>query len=182
MTLQEALNVFNLSGEITADSIKATYRKLSLKYHPDRNTDSNTADNDMMKLVNAAYECLKRNADRINAGYSHTEGAYDYAAKFGSVLEQLRALDGLELEIIGNWIWITGETKANKEALKAIGCRFSAKKVCWYYRPDEHRSRNNRKSHSMDEIRDMHGSQGRESSNGRSRLQGQKRPVTTLTA
>lgn len=178
MTLQEALNVFNLSGEITAESIKATYKKLSLKYHPDRNP----AGNDMMKLINAAYEWLNRNADRISQGFSHTEGAYDYAEQFGGVLEQLRALDGLELEIIGNWIWITGETKANKEALKEIGCRFSAKKVCWYFRPEEHRSRNNRKSHSMDEIRDMHGSQGRESSNGRSRVQGQKRRVTTLAA
>lgn len=178
MTLQEALNVFNLSGEITANSIKATYRKLSLKYHPDRNP----AGTDMMKLINAAYEWLNRNMDRISEGFSHTEGAYDYAAKFGDVLEQLRALDGLELEIIGNWIWITGETKANKEALKTIGCRFSAKKVCWYFRPEEHRSRNNRKSHSMDEIRDMHGSQGRESSSGRSRLQGQRRHVTTLAA
>lgn len=178
MTFQEALNVFNLSGDIDAESIKPTYKKLSLKYHPDRNP----AGTDMMKLVNAAYEALNRNADRISQGFSHTDGAYDYAAKFGNVLEQLRVLDGLELEIIGNWIWITGQTKVNKEALKAIGCRFSPKKVCWYFRPEEHRSRTNRKSHSMDEIRDMHGSQGRESSNGRSRLHGNKPSVTSLAA
>jgi len=178
MTLQEALNVFNLSGNITAEAIKDTYKKLSLKYHPDRNP----AGNDMMKLINAAYEWLNLNADRINEGFSHTEGAYDYAAKFGGVLEQLRALDGLELEIIGNWIWITGETKANKKALKDIGCRYAAKKVCWYFRPEEHRSRSNRKSHSMDEIRDMHGSQGRESSGGRRRLNGRERRTALMTA
>lgn len=181
MTLQEALNVFNLSGTITTEAIKDAYKKLSLKYHPDRNTDSNTGNNNMMKLVNAAYECLKRNADRINAGYSHTEGAYDYAAKFGGVLEQLRALDGLELEIIGNWIWISGETKANKEALKEIGCRYASQKVRWYFRPEEHRSLGNRKSHSMDEIRDMHGTQGRESTGGRRRLSGRKRQPAALT-
>lgn len=176
MTLQEALNVFNLSGEITVESIKAAYRKLSLKYHPDRNP----AGNDMMKLVNAAYEWLNRNADRITEGFSHTEGAYDYAALFGGVLEQLRALEGLELEIIGNWIWISGETKANKEALKAIGCRYAAQKVRWYFRPEEHRSIRNRKSHSMDEIRDMHGTQGRESTGGRRRLSGRTRQPAAL--
>lgn len=177
MTLQEALNVFNLSGTITTEAIKDAYKKLCLKYHPDRNP----AGNDMMKLINAAYEWLNRNTDRINEGFSHTEGAYDYAAKFGGVLEQLRALDGLELEIIGNWIWISGETKANKEALKAMGCRYAAQKVRWYFRPEEHRSLGNRKSHSMDEIRDMHGTQGRESTGGRRRLSGRKRQPAALT-
>lgn len=177
MTLQEALNVFNLSGTITNEAIKDAYKKLCLKYHPDRNP----AGNDMMKLVNAAYEWLNRNADRINEGFSYTEGAYDYAAKFGGVLEQLRALEGLELEIIGNWIWISGETKANKEALKTIGCRYASHKVRWYFRPEEHRSLGNRKSHSMDEIRDMHGTQGRERTGGRRRLSGRKRQPSALT-
>ncbi|OZZ43770.1 DnaJ domain-containing protein, partial [Klebsiella pneumoniae] len=37
MNIQEALNVFGLSGDLTEKDIKAAYKKAALKYHPDRN-------------------------------------------------------------------------------------------------------------------------------------------------
>lgn len=176
MTLQEALNVFGLSGNITLETIKKTYKKLSLKYHPDRNPNGA----EMMKLLNAALECVNRSADRLDAGFTHDEAAYNYGETFNAILAQLKALDGLSLEVIGNWIWITGETKANKDALKSIGCRYASTKKCWYFRPEEHRSQFNRKSHTLEEIREMHGSHGRHQSKGRQRLQGRKSGRTGL--
>ncbi|HAN2841652.1 TPA: DnaJ domain-containing protein, partial [Escherichia coli O25b:H4-ST131] len=37
MNVQEALNIFGLSGELTEQDIKTAYKKAALKYHPDRN-------------------------------------------------------------------------------------------------------------------------------------------------
>ncbi|PAV05376.1 molecular chaperone DnaJ [Arsenophonus sp. ENCA] len=62
MNIQEALNIFNLSGELTEKNIKTTYKKLALKYHPDRNP----LGNELMKAVNNAFDFLMANIDKIN--------------------------------------------------------------------------------------------------------------------
>ncbi|HGV5226690.1 TPA: DnaJ domain-containing protein, partial [Escherichia coli] len=40
MNIQEALNVFGLSGDLTEKDIKAAYKKAALKYHPDPITNN----------------------------------------------------------------------------------------------------------------------------------------------
>nr|ATZ71600.1 DnaJ-like protein [Enterobacter sp. HP19] len=51
MNIQEALNVFGLSGDVTEADIKKAFKRLSLKYHPDRNPELG---GEMMKMINAA--------------------------------------------------------------------------------------------------------------------------------
>ena len=46
---------------------------------------------------------------------------------------QLKQLEGLNIDLLGSWLWIGGNTKANKEALKALGCRWASKKKLWYW-------------------------------------------------
>ncbi|MFV1005093.1 J domain-containing protein, partial [Klebsiella pneumoniae] len=57
MNIQQALNVFGLSGELTEQDIKTAYKKASLKFHPDRN-QGNPVAAEMMKAVNCAYDFL----------------------------------------------------------------------------------------------------------------------------
>ena len=47
--------VLELTGKATWDEIKSQYRKLAMKYHPDRNG----GDSAMFKKVQAAYELLE---------------------------------------------------------------------------------------------------------------------------
>ncbi|HHS0444799.1 TPA: J domain-containing protein, partial [Escherichia coli] len=141
MNIQEALNVFGLSGELTEKDIKAAYRKAALKYHPDRNP----LGAELMKAVNAAFDVLMANIDKINQFQSTDEHArYNYGDDLEKVLNVLSGLSGLVFEVIGNWVWISGETITHKETLKEIGCKWAAKKKQWFYRPDEHKSYWNR--------------------------------------
>lgn len=163
MNIQEALNVFGLSGELTEKDIKAAYRKAALKYHPDRNT----LGAELMKAVNAAFDFLMANIDKINTYQStDTEAHYNYGDDMDRVLNVLTGLPGLVYEVIGNWIWISGETRKHKDTLNEIGCKWASKKKQWFYRPEEHRSRWNRKEHSIDEIREMYGTSGKRKSTG----------------
>lgn len=66
MSLQEALNIFDFESgcEITKNMIKRTYRRLAVKYHPDKNLGDKTAEAKFKKLADA-YEVLIRDFDAI---------------------------------------------------------------------------------------------------------------------
>ena len=52
-----------ISKNATGDEIKKSYRKLALKYHPDKNHNDKEAE-DKFKLINEAYEVLKDDGKR----------------------------------------------------------------------------------------------------------------------
>ena len=71
----------------------------------------------------------------------------------------LLKLDGLEVELCGSWLWIGGNTRENKEALKAAGCRWSNNKKLWYWRHEEDGRSWSRGKKTMSQIRSKYGSQ-----------------------
>ncbi|NNM43746.1 MAG: J domain-containing protein [Chlamydiae bacterium] len=151
MTPNDALAILNIVvNPVTPEMITTAYRKAAMLYHPDRNPSSL----EMMQLVNAAYDVLKDYTD-----VSHLEAkSQEYGEEVSRALNAICGLQGLEIEICGAWIWISGNTKEHKESLKAAGFRWGAAKKCWYFRPAEWKSKN-RKPWSMNQIRDTYGSQ-----------------------
>lgn len=153
MKVQDALNLLNLQGEsFTQKEIKKAYKAASIKYHPDKNA----AGLEMMKAINEAFDLLKKLGDTVTS--DSDAQSYDYAEELNDILNALMALDGLDLEVCGNWVWIGGNTKEHKETLKELGCRWGNKKKLWFYRPVDYKKVSGRE-YSMTEIRDMHGSQ-----------------------
>ncbi len=86
-------------------------------------------------------------------------------------MNTLSGLTGIVYEVIGNWVWISGETKEHKDILKEMGCKWASKKKQWFYRPEEHKSRWNRKEHSIEEIREMYGTAGKRKASGWRRVE-----------
>ena len=142
----------------TVEELKANYRLLVRKYHP----DCGGADEDM-KAINAEYEELFEAAKRgsrqqtEDAGCTWNENAHTVDDGFREIIINIASVPGVEVEICGSWIWVTGDTKPVKDTLKEEGFKWAVNKKAWYWHSGEYR-RKNRKTFSMDEIRDMHGS------------------------
>jgi len=144
----------------TLDELKKVYKHLAQKHHPDVGGDTAT-----MQAINAEYEerfeALKRRqneqaaADATGKTHATTETAGDFIGIIAALLK----LDGLEIELCGRWLWIGGNTREHKEALKAAGCRWCQNKGLWswHYAEDGCGYHKGRKR-SMAEIRAKYGS------------------------
>jgi len=130
--------------------IKKTYRDLALKLHPDKG--GNTQD---MQELNAQYEAVLKNPFFKFADQDEEEQAE--FIKYPDIINKIAGLTGIVIEIIGNWIWISGNTFFHKKYLKESGFFFAPKKIMWYYRPAEYKS-TNRDPLTIDQIRNKYGS------------------------
>ena len=141
------------------NELKSQYRKMAFELHPDRGGDAKKF-SDMQKEYEALYQRLKMHkAENNEAEQENTEAnANDIDDGFKDIIEILIHLDGIIIEQCGGWLWLSGETRKHKEALKAAGCYWSAKKRMWYWRSAEYRCHGNRHSHSMNYIRAKYGS------------------------
>lgn len=154
MKIQDAINILNLTGAINAATIKAAYRRASAIYHPDREHGST----EMMQAVNAARDALTgyTREERYEAEETY-EPTSNYGEELARAIQTALNLDGLTLELCGNWLWIAGDTKTHKAALKAAGFRWAPKKQEWYFRPAEWKSAS-RGTWDKEKIREHHGS------------------------
>lgn len=151
MKIKDALAILNIqSHPVTSDDIKTAYQKAVSLYHPDRNP----AGLEMMKLIHMAYAALKD----YEGTFDETDHPHkNYGETLNNALNAILDL-GLDIEICGTWIWVSGDTKPHRETLKLAGYRWSPPKSCWYFRPEENKSYN-RSSWAMDKIRQTYGNQ-----------------------
>ena len=137
----------------TLEELKKAYHRLCLKLHPDVG-----GSNEAMKILNAGDEKLFERVKNIHVnkdGETYERETYETPQEFQTLIAELLKLDGIEIEIIGCFVWVSGDTKPHKERLKALGFRWHSKKKCWYKSPAGYR-RWGVGEYSMDEIRMMY--------------------------
>nr|WP_321525158.1 DnaJ domain-containing protein [uncultured Cohaesibacter sp.] len=149
MKIADALSILDLASGATKEEITKAYKTAAKKYHP----DINPAGAEMMKLVNAAYDVLKE----AQSTETTEEAQADYGEALNTALNAVVNLEGLEIEICGAWIWVSGNTFPHKAALKSAGFRWASKKKMWNFRPSNWKSKS-RGTASMDDIREKYGS------------------------
>ena len=138
----------------TLNEVKALYRNLAKTHHPDKGGNLAT-----MQEINNEYAFVIR---KIAAGADLTseerESEILNAEAYQNAINAIINLEGINIEICGGWIWVTGSTFQHKAIFKANGFYFASKKVAWYFRSPEY-STNNRKKMDLAQIRTKYGSQ-----------------------
>lgn len=137
----------------TLDQVKATYKKLAKQFHPDLGGDTAT-----MQTINREYSFACASIAK-GQGLSDTElnDQIKFTEQYRQVLEQIIHLAGIIIELVGGWIWVTGDTRAVKTELKAAGLFYAHKKCAWYYRSEEYKTRGGKKT--LEEIKHKYGSE-----------------------
>lgn len=150
----------NFFDQITeAADLKAMYRKLCKAYHPDKG--GSTA---QMQDINNQYEAAMQRILSGKPESEYGEGKWyksraeeaEVEAKVRAAVEKIAHLDGLDIEIIGAWVWVKGETKTHKEALRAADYWWMHKRKLWAFKG---KASVGRSKTSMEELRDKYGSE-----------------------
>ena len=134
----------------TLEEVKRKYKNLAMLHHPDRGGNTAT-----MQEINLEYEEILKNP--LFDFSKQSEEDQEEFIRYPEIINQIIGLDGLIIELIGNWIWISGNTYPHRGKLKQIGFYFAPKKIMWYYRPSDYKSLN-RSPKSIESIRLKYGS------------------------
>ncbi|MBD1362988.1 J domain-containing protein [Mucilaginibacter sp. ZT4R22] len=138
----------------TLEEVKAKYKQLAKRYHPDLGGDTAT-----MQDINKEYAFAAAKAVRgANLSDEEAENEILSSEAYRIAIEQIIHLEAVTIELVGYWIWVTGNTYPNRATLKAAGFLFASKKQAWYFRTAEYKV-NKSSSKSLEEIRNKYGSE-----------------------
>ena len=149
------LKYFNPTPK-TYPELKKMYRKLIFIYHPDAG-----GTNEEMVAVKKEYERLFPSLKDIHeaaSGETYTKETSETPEQFLEIMEILIRFEGVTIEIIGSFVWVSGDTKPYKDQLKEMSFRWSPNKSSWYLAPEDYKRRSH-KTYTMNDIRGMYGSQ-----------------------
>lgn len=142
------------------ESVKKTYRRLCKEYHPDLHGGKFE---DEMKQINAEYEiafnCFKNvheTAEDSTKTYTSSTDSTETAEEFMEIINALIHCEGVEIDLVGRWIWLTGNTYQYRDVIKGMGFRYASKKKAWYWHTAEDACKS-RKGLSLDQIKDKYG-------------------------
>ena len=145
------------AGIANVEDLRKEYRGLLKANHPDNGGDVATMQ-EINRQYDEAFAAVK--AGRvINTGLGEAEIRWSSVdeQKIREALSRVVFLDGVDVEMIGCWVWLSGDTFRHKEAIKAAGFRWSGKRKMWHFAPYEtgHRRGSGK---TTDQLRKQYGS------------------------
>ena len=157
-------------GVTNQKEAKSLYHKLCRQYHPDLGGSVET-----MQQINAEFESIydklpTGSRENSNKGRSSEERQTNgnnttrqTAQRFMKIIQRLVKVEGLKIEIVGAWIWLSGDTFKCLKLIKDMGFKYSAKHKK-YYLADGESSRRGSK-YSFKQICDIYGCENVETEN-----------------
>lgn len=113
---------------LTLEELKKQYKELAKQHHPDMGGTE-----EAMKQINNEYEqlfnILKTKANKSSNTKDHIN---ETPEEYMNIINTLINLEGLVIEIVGSWIWLSGNTYPHKETIKELNFRWSKSRKRWY--------------------------------------------------
>lgn len=149
---------------MTLEELRRQYKDLLKRYHPDNDGGSTEDTQEINAQYNALFKKLKDrhekesadNAENNKSTYDSQKWDFAEDEKLRDVLQRIISFSGINIEIVGCWIWVDGDTKPYREAFKSLGFRWASEKRKWYFHTEAFRKKSHKKL-SMDDIRNYYG-------------------------
>lgn len=142
---------FFTENNLTIESLRKHFKRNCKKYHSDLGGDDKIfiAMNNEYMLI---FEYIETYINKVTDDQLFNNLNIELSLKI--VLNELIKLDNIEIEIVGSWLWVSGDTKQYKEIFKNLHLRWSNPKKCWYYFNNIENSKKIRAfAKNLDEIR-----------------------------
>lgn len=134
------------------DALKKQYFKLAKKYHP----DAGGTTMQFQQLQNEYEKLLKSLLSGSNFTDEQKQNEIQLDDAMRTIINSLVNIDDINIELIGKWLWISGNTYPIYTTLKSVGLQFIRKggEPFWVYKGVESKSRGGT---PIDEIRAKYG-------------------------
>lgn len=148
----------------TLEELRKQYRDLLKKFHPDNENGSeeitkeiNTEYEQLFKVLKDRHESNATDSTDKKSSYENMKYNFEEDEMLREMLNKIIHFSDITIEIIGNWLWIGGNTYQYRKELKELGFKWGSQKKAWYWHSEAYKKRSHR-SLSMNEIRDYYGS------------------------
>ena len=143
------MNTYFTSAK-TYDDAKAMFRKYCLELHPDTGGNKES-----FIAMYQEYEKLLKSG-HFHCSKEETEKEETFTSYYSDILGRVITLADIHIEIIGTWIWISGNTFEKREYLKGLGFMFSGSKKSWFFNGSNKKHRTF-KNYSLNDLRNKWG-------------------------
>lgn len=136
----------------TIQELKKQYRNLIMKYHPDLNKEDTT---EIMQEINSEYNTLftkVKNSFSNKNGEIYQKENTENINDFKDIINKIVTFKNCKIEIIGNWLWISGDTKHYKDILKSLKFNWINNKKAWAYHQDKY-FKKSKNTYTLDDLR-----------------------------
>ncbi len=133
------------------EELRKEYKRLVKINHPD-----NGGSDEEIKIINTEYDLIFIRLRNVNADKAVVFNS-DLDTMIRDIINSIINLN-VTIEIVGTWIWVSGNTYSIKEVLKGNGFYWASKKKSWYWHAQDDTTTSRGKS-TMEEIKMKYGCQ-----------------------
>lgn len=152
--MKEGDNMTYFQNINNLEALKKEFFRLAKELHPD-----NGGNAESFKEMKSQYEKLYKHLETFGTAAGDPEENkkdFDFGL-FADVISKIIGLDGLTIELVGSWLWVSGDTYTHKATLKDLGFKWAGKKKAWYLHFEPFNKKRGSKM-TLEQIKNKYGS------------------------